>query len=106
MVHFPFSWAELTEEESLRLKTDFPSSMVNDLVRHSNGILMPRAFTAIAEEIYNFQVRENDVWVVTYPRSGTTWAQEMMWMIINDLDKNKSQAIPRDPLDYMETMEG
>ena len=66
MVTFPFSWSELTAEESLTLKASFPQSNVNDLVRYSTGILMPRAYTAIAEEIYNFQLRENDVWVVTY----------------------------------------
>ena len=50
------------------------------------------------------QVTEKDIWIVTYPRSGTTWTQEMVgflclglkhlafhlstqiWQILNDLD--------------------
>lgn len=36
--------------------------------------------------IYNFEARSDDVFVCTHPRSGTTWAQEMVWLICNDLD--------------------
>lgn len=57
-----------------------------------------------AKKLYNFKIRPNDIWIVTYPRSGkthikhtnflllsiffvgTTWTQEMVWLIANDLD--------------------
>ena len=31
-------------------------------------------------------VRENDIWVVTFPKCGTTWTQEMVWQIANNVD--------------------
>lgn len=32
------------------------------------------------------QVRDNDVWIISYPKCGTTWTQEMVWMLGNNLD--------------------
>jgi hypothetical protein len=36
--------------------------------------------------LYNFESRSDDVWVATFPRSGTTLTQEMVWLIENDFD--------------------
>ncbi|CAH0556710.1 unnamed protein product [Brassicogethes aeneus] len=38
------------------------------------------------DEIYNFTINENDVWIITTGRSGTTVTQEMVWQICNDMD--------------------
>ena len=45
----------------------------------------------VIKRIYNMEVTENDIWVVTYPRSGTTWTQEMVWNIVNNLDFEKAK---------------
>ena len=39
------------------------------------GLLMPADFARVAEQIYNLEVREDDIWVVTFPKCGTTWTQ-------------------------------
>ncbi|GLH08697.1 Sulfotransferase [Gryllus bimaculatus] len=34
----------------------------------------------------NLTVHADDTWLVSYPRTGSTWAQEMVWCIGNDLN--------------------
>ncbi|KAF5277397.1 hypothetical protein FQA39_LY06210 [Lamprigera yunnana] len=38
------------------------------------------------DEISKFTVRDNDIFLLGYPKSGTTWAQEMIWLVANDLN--------------------
>ncbi|KAF2892848.1 hypothetical protein ILUMI_13327 [Ignelater luminosus] len=47
---------------------------------------MPEYFLNYAERIKNFEVKNDDVWVASYPKTGTTWTQEMVWMIANNVD--------------------
>ncbi|KAK5650682.1 hypothetical protein RI129_001711 [Pyrocoelia pectoralis] len=37
-------------------------------------------------KIKSFEVKDDDIFLVGIPKSGTTWAQEMIWLIKNDLD--------------------
>ncbi|CAH0556713.1 unnamed protein product [Brassicogethes aeneus] len=46
------------------------------------------------DEIYNFQIKNTDVWVNSYGRSGTTVTQEMVWQICNNLDFEKASKTP------------
>ncbi|KAF6203463.1 hypothetical protein GE061_001794 [Apolygus lucorum] len=41
-------------------------------------------------------VRKDDVWIVTFPRSGTTWCQELVWMLNNNLDYATSAKVSLD----------
>lgn len=54
----------------------------------------PHKFRASAKDFWNFEARKDDVWVATFPRSGTTWTQEMVWMIANDLDYKRAEQFP------------
>uniref|UniRef100_A0A023F9A7 Putative sulfotransferase n=1 Tax=Triatoma infestans TaxID=30076 RepID=A0A023F9A7_TRIIF len=55
-------------------------------------VYLPTKFKEIGERIYNMEVREDDVWVVSYPRTGSTWCQEMVWCICHDLNLEQAKS--------------
>ncbi|XP_055713131.1 luciferin sulfotransferase-like [Phlebotomus papatasi] len=55
---------------------------------------MPVMFRDRADEIEHFTVFPDDTWVVTYPKCGTTWCQEMVWLINNGLDMKAASQEP------------
>lgn len=47
---------------------------------------------SLLKRLYEFQVKDDDVYVVTFPKCGTTWIQEAAWLLINNLDFEKANA--------------
>ena len=41
------------------------------------------------KKIKEFQIYEDDVWVVTTPKAGTAWMQELAWLIMHDVNFEK-----------------
>ena len=37
-------------------------------------------------------MREDDIWIISYPKTGSTWTQELVWMLINDVDAEKAKG--------------
>merc|ERR1711884_726200 len=83
--------AELNQEERETVARHFSeSSMVRDLVRTSPPTLtFPRAFLQQLWRVREVKVREDDIWVVTPPKCGTTWLQDLTWLITNNADIEK-----------------
>lgn len=55
--------------------------------------IMPSKYRLHADRIRNLPVYEDDVWIVTFPKAGTTWTQEMVWLIDHDLDYNTASSV-------------
>ena len=85
------SWNELTNEEKEWRAKCFPKGPKSDLVRYENGFLLRRAFVNHTSAVRNFNLRDDDIFVLSHPKTGTTWTQELVWMIINDVDVEKSK---------------
>ncbi|XP_059489703.1 luciferin sulfotransferase-like isoform X2 [Neocloeon triangulifer] len=67
------------------LYTYFVSSFRKGYIR-AEGTTLPSYFSNFTIPIKRFAVRKEDTWVFSFPKCGTTWTQEMVWCIANDLD--------------------
>ena len=56
---------------------------------------MPIFFTLFLDKIENFPVDEGDVWVCTFPKSGTTWMQQIVYLL-KTKDFEGGRTIPID----------
>ncbi|XP_026685459.1 estrogen sulfotransferase-like [Diaphorina citri] len=74
------------------LRSKFTCSFRTGYVR-CKGVCMPEYYVNFAEDIINMDVRDDDVWVCSFPKTGTTWTQEMVWCIANDLDFEAAKEI-------------
>ncbi|GFO43026.1 sulfotransferase [Plakobranchus ocellatus] len=42
------------------------------------------------KDVPSFEVREDDIWIVAFPKSGTTWIQEIVYLVMNNADTTKA----------------
>jgi len=57
------------------------------------GFTLGQGKAGLLSEINNMEVGSDDLWIVTYPRSGTTWTQEILWNIRNGVDPELSKKV-------------
>lgn len=56
-------------------------------------VVLPPAIFDDFERIQNFNVHEDDIFLCGFQRSGTTFMQEMLWIIAQDFDFEKASKI-------------
>ncbi|XP_046666954.1 luciferin sulfotransferase-like [Homalodisca vitripennis] len=56
------------------------------------GTVITKAYAECAQQILDLEVRHDDIWVISFPKCGTTWTQEMVWLLKNNLDFEKAKS--------------
>ncbi|RXG60017.1 hypothetical protein Avbf_16368 [Armadillidium vulgare] len=56
-----------------------------------DGWFYPTPFIALADNFYDFKFKPSDVVIMTFPKSGTTWTQEIVWTM--DLINRKIKPV-------------
>ncbi|XP_033118106.1 sulfotransferase 1C4-like [Anneissia japonica] len=65
-----------------------------EIDRVVGGVRHPSVTTdEILEAMKTFEVRQDDIWVITYPKAGTTWMQEIVSVLLNGCDFQKADEI-------------
>lgn len=79
------TYTELNNDIAKKIYDLFPKkeSLIEVL---PGSVILPRKFKDLGESIRNLTTYNDDVWLVSYPRTGSTWAQEMVWLLGNKLD--------------------
>jgi hypothetical protein len=60
-------------------------------LKKRDGIYFPMYIKNLSL-IKRIQVRPDDIFVISYPKSGTTWCHELAWLIVNDLDFKEAKC--------------
>ncbi|KAJ2951136.1 hypothetical protein O0L34_g5525 [Tuta absoluta] len=92
--NYPFEIKDVEPSLNKELMKYFTGQYGGFIQVGPKGYCMPHMFKQEAAKIYNMPLRPDDIFVVSFPRSGTTWTQELVWMVANDLDYAMSDAIP------------
>ncbi|CAH0723134.1 unnamed protein product, partial [Brenthis ino] len=83
---FPHEIKKVTDEED-KIAKKYYKDYIRPFVRVGpHGYFSMAAYGDHAADIYNLEVRPDDIWVISFSRSGTTWLQELVWMLANNLD--------------------
>ena len=93
-------------EENERVLEEFKGYWDGLVSCRAEKYVLLASTAAMLERYKKMRVRAGDVWVVTYPKCGTTWTQEMVWQIVNkcDFERGKLPLFERFPFLEIDTL--
>lgn len=68
----------------------------------STECFLSKPYLNVADRIFDFKIRPDDVWVVSFPKAGSTWLSNIVWQLQNNLDFSK-EFLPAN-YNYLEPM--
>ena len=92
-----YKFQHFTDEEKDILHKHFKgdgayANMVKIVDSNNEYILtINEKFQEINHLFYNMKLREDEVWIITSPKCGTTWTQETTWHIMNNVQLGRTE---------------
>lgn len=73
-----FVWAEIAQQtqKSFSLPSDYTFTKC----------FLPKKYATLSERIHSFEARSDDIWICAFPKSGSTWMANIVWLLQNNLD--------------------
>lgn len=68
-----------------------------------DNVCLPIYYEKYEKYVNKFEVRDSDVYLLGHMKSGTTWAQEMIWLIVNNLDYEGARQLLLNRFPLLET---
>ncbi|CAH2240194.1 jg1759 [Pararge aegeria aegeria] len=89
---FPFEVVILNTKENPEIKDYLDDDQISFARVGSKRYFFPKEFLTLAPSIYNMALRSDDTFVVTFPKSGTTMTQELVWIVCNNSDYENAKS--------------
>ncbi|XP_022238780.1 sulfotransferase 1C4-like isoform X2 [Limulus polyphemus] len=77
-----------------------------DVYYYNHFSLPSFALRFLESKVSNFEAKEDDIYLVSYPKTGTTWAQELVYIINSDLNFSAAKSTPlNERFPYLEMLD-
>ncbi|KAB7498487.1 Sulfotransferase 1C4 [Armadillidium nasatum] len=86
------TYKEISEEETERLTKKFSYLSDGGINIQPGNSIYAKSYLKFAELIYNFEVREDDIFINTVAKSGTNWIAEIVWNLVHNPDMDNPEA--------------
>ncbi|XP_065218897.1 luciferin sulfotransferase-like [Planococcus citri] len=85
-----YIYKDLDPKSEKILSETFTSQFRKNNVKYE-GFFFSQTIKNFADAIRKMEIRDDDIWVCTFPKAGTTWTQEMVWCLANGQDHRAVQ---------------
>lgn len=77
---FPFEIKAIEREDDKVIKEYFKGKVTDYVSVGPKNWILPEGFKKHADKYYNFEIKNDDVWIVTYMKSGKFTTQKIFYV--------------------------
>ncbi|KAB7502058.1 Sulfotransferase 1C1 [Armadillidium nasatum] len=80
-------------EDAVKQYEQFRGNRVGTIRLDPDGWFLTSPFTNFANKYFEFKFKPTDIVIVTYPKCGTTWTQEIVWTMVYNPNLDHPRAV-------------